>query len=246
MSKTNDSREAVVFIHGIWASPANLFPMSMRVQREGYKTSLFGYNSVIKSPEQNAKSLARFIERIDADVIHLVAHSLGGLVLKHCMHAHAPENIGQVVMLGTPLKGSEVAHQFSQHDVTKFFLGRSTERGLLGGAPPWPAGRPLGMIAGRRGFGLATLLQMADVYMEEKANQPTGGKRVSGRAVISAAIEGNGEPNDGLVNLSETISEEVTHRYELRQGHTGMLLSNEAAKATLCYLQNGNFDRLAK
>ena len=240
MTKTTDSNEAVVFIHGFWASPANLFPLSMRVRRAGYKTSLFGYNSIGKSPAQNAKDFARFIERIDARTVHIVAHSLGGIVVKHFMDKHPMASIGRVVMIGTPLKGSEVAQHFIQYDAAKYVLGRSVERGLLGDAPPWPKDRPLGMIAGQQGFGLVTLLKMADSYISEKAS---GRKNLElGRAAINAAIAGDGEPNDGLVNLSETMSDEVTHRYELRQGHTGMLLSNETAKAALCYLQHGNFD----
>jgi len=221
--------------------------MFMRFRHEGYKTYLFGYSSVKKSPAQNAKDFARLIDRIEAKTIHIVAHSLGGLVVKHFMHTYAPamssSHIGRVVMIGTPLKGSEVAHHFSQYEAAKYVLGRSVERGLLGDAPLWPKDKPLGMIAGQQGFGLVTLLKMADSYMSEKAN---GRKKLElGRATINAAVAGNGEPNDGLVNLSETISEEVTHRYELRQGHTGMMLSNETAKAVLCYLQNGNFDSLA-
>lgn len=242
MPNVNDSSEAVVFIHGFWASPANLFPLSVRIRRAGYKTALFGYNSIGKSPAQNAKDFARFIERIDADIVHIVAHSLGGIVVKHFMHKQAMASVGRVVMIGTPLKGSEVAHHFIKYDAAKYVLGRSVERGLLGDAPPWPKGRELGMIAGQRGFGLATLLKMADSYMSEKTRGAVNPN--PGRAVINAVMSGQGEPNDGLVNLSETMSDEVTHRYELSQGHTGMLLSTETANAALCYLQNGNFDRV--
>jgi len=76
MTMTNDSREAVVFIHGFWGSPATQVPMFMRFRHEGYKTYLFGYSSVKKSPAQNAKDFARLIDRIEAKTIHIVAHSL--------------------------------------------------------------------------------------------------------------------------------------------------------------------------
>lgn len=216
MTKKKNKGEAVVLVHGIWSNPASLVPLAARVKKGGYTPHLFGYNSVIKSPAENAKKLATFLDKMDDDIIHLAAHSLGGIVLKHLMHTYKPKNIGHVLMMATPINGSDTAREFNSHDVTKLVLGRATEQGLLGDVPPWPKDRPLGMVAGNHSFGLKSVLK-------------------------EGLLEG---PNDGTVKLSETMSDEVTHRHEIPFSHTVMLLSNDLADAVLCYLNDGNFDAL--
>lgn len=216
LSAQEDSNQAVVFIHGIWGTPANFIPLAARLTLEGYDPHLFAYNSVTKTPDENAEKLRVFIDRIEADAIHLVAHSLGGIVLKHLMHSHKPERIDKTLMMATPIKGSEVAKDLNKNDMTKLVLGRATERGLLGDAPPWPKGRPLGMIAGDKDVGV-------------------------GKIFKKGGLEG---PNDGVVKLSETMSDEITHRYEISYSHTAMLLTNELAISVLCYLRDGNFEAM--
>ena len=217
MSGNNDTNEAVVFIHGIWGTPANFMPLAARLSLEGYDPHLFSYNSVTKPPEENAAKLNRFIEHIEADIVHLVAHSLGGIVLKHLMHNHSPERIGKTLMLATPINGSEVAKDLNKNDMTKLILGKATERGLLGNVPPWPEGRPLGMVAGDKDVGVGKLLK-------------------------KGGLDG---PNDGVVKLSETMSDEITYRYEIGYSHTAMLLTNELAISVLCYLRDGNFEAMS-
>jgi len=217
LSDNQDYTEAVVFIHGIWGTPANFMPLAARLSFEEYDPHLFSYNSVTKTPKENAEKLNIFIDRIQADIIHLVAHSLGGIVLKHLMHNHSPDRIGKTLMLATPINGSEVAKDLNKNDMTKLVLGRATEHGLLGDAPPWPNGRPLGMVAGDKDVGV-------------------------GKIFKKGGLEG---PNDGVVKLSETMSDEITYRYEVSYSHTAMLLTNELAISVLCYLRDGNFEAMS-
>lgn len=216
-SDSPNSNEAVVFIHGIWGTPANLMPLAARLALEGYDPHLFSYNSVTKTPEENAAKLNVFLDRIEADSIHLVAHSLGGIVLKHLMHSHMPNRIDKALMLATPINGSEVAKSLNKNEMTKLVLGRATERGLLGDAPPWPKEHPLGMIAGDKDAGV-------------------------GKFVKRGGLDG---PNDGVVKLSETMSDEITHRFEISYSHTAMLLTNELATSVLCYLRDGHFEAMS-
>jgi len=211
------SKQAVVFVHGIWMNGLQLRVLERRVKRFGYSTDVFSYRSLVLTPKQNAHQLKRFLASIDADQIHLVAHSLGGLILKHLMHSYADDRIGRVIMLGTPIKGSAVAKEFSRHKLTqKLVLGRSVQRGLLGDAPPWPEDRPLAMIAGSRGFGLGALVN---------------GPFVQG---------------DGTVALQETRSKEVSHHHTVPISHTGLVFSNEVVEAIVSYIKHGDFTRLGK
>lgn len=189
-------------------------PLAERVKPHGYKTHLFSYKSLAQTPAENAAELNQYIEGIDASEIHLIAHSLGGLVLKHLMHRHSPKRIGKVIMLGTPIAGSEVARRFNQHDFTRMLLGRATQSGLLGDAPSWPKKKPLAMIAGNRGVGAG--------------------------AVLTGGFTG---PSDGTVRIEETMSDEISHRYEVPFSHMGMLYAPKVVKAVLRYLEHGDFDQ---
>jgi len=209
------SDKAVVFVHGIWMKGGVLMPLAERVKPHGYVTHLFSYKSLAKTPAENAAELSEYLQGIEASEIHLIAHSLGGLVLKHLMHAYKPEKIGKVIMLGTPIAGSEVARRFNQNDFTRLFLGRATKSGLLGDAPRWQQGKPLAMIAGNRGIGAG--------------------------AVLTGGFE---DASDGTVRLAETISSEITHRHEVPFSHMGMLYAPEVVKAVLSYLEHGDFDHL--
>jgi len=214
--KKND--QAVVFVHGIWMNGLQLKVLESRVARYGYLTATFNYRSVVLTPKQNARRLQRYIGKIRAQRIHVVAHSLGGLVLKHLMHSYMDKRIDRVIMVGTPLSGSDVAREFGKNEVTqKVILGNSVNGGLLGGAPAWPEGRPLAMIAGDRGLGLGMLL-----------NKP-------------GSLVG-----DGTVFLHETHSDEVSHHHVVPESHSGMLFSPEVAKAIVSYLEFGDFEQLTR
>ncbi len=207
-------REAVVLIHGIWMTGLELRPLASRLGAAGYAAHLFHYPSLRGTPAANAARLTAFLATLDAQVVHLVAHSLGGVVLCHLFHDFAVQRPGRVVMLGSPLRGSAVARQLNRWWVTRWLLGRSVSRGLLGDGPRWPAGRPLGMIAGTRGW--------------------------MGIGVLSGVQLPR--PHDGTVALIETDAAEVTDHLQVPYGHFGMLFAAPVADAVVNYLRRGRFD----
>ena len=211
------SSEHIIFIHGIWSSRASFVQLAARVRKHGYKVHYFDYRSVTRSPEENAAKLNAFIEDIDAPKIHLVGHSLGGLVLKHFMHHYAHTSIDKVIMLGTPINGSEIAKTLNENDASRLVLGRAVENALLGGAPDWPKGRPLAMVAGKKGVGI-------------------------GNIILGARDDAFSGLSDGVVKLEETMSHEVTHHCVIPESHTMMLFSKHASKAVLAYLRDGDFE----
>lgn len=206
-------REAVVFVHGIWMTGFEMSLLRRRVKKAGYDTYLFHYHSLRGTPHANAVKLDKYLRTIKADTIHLVAHSLGGIVLMHLLASFPKQKPGRVVMLGTPAKGSQVAKQLSQHPLFHFLLGAAVEQGLLGDVPVWPVARELGLVVGTRRLGIGVLF--------------TGGKLQ--------------QPNDGTVALSETEIPQATDLMMVEDSHFTMLADKNVAQAVVNFLHYGRF-----
>ena len=203
-------KQVVVLVHGIWMPGWEMFMLRRRIADCGFETRLFHYPSLRATPADNARRLNQFLQTVEADIVHLVAHSLGGIVLSHLFHAFPQQRPGRVIMLGSPLKGSSVAAAYDRFFLTRPLLGKSTVNGLLGGVPAWPADRSLAMIAGNRGMGV--------------------GK------IAFGALHG---PSDGTVAVRETEREEVTQHLIVPYSHFSMLFARPVADAVCHYLQQG-------
>lgn len=207
-------REAVVFIHGIWMTGLEMSLLRRRVAACGYDCHQFHNHSLLSTPRQNATRLDQYARRIDADVIHFVGHSLGGIVLMHLFADHPEQKPGRVLLLGSPLKGSALAMMLNRNPITRMFLGRAIHQGLLGDAPRWKGNRQLGMIAGNRGIGAATILMLGQLP----------------------------SPNDGTVAVRETSAEGITRHLQAPYSHFGMLLATPVAEAACKFLRTGEFN----
>lgn len=203
-------KEAVVLVHGLWVNGLDMSLLRHRLQKQ-YACHQFSYSSVFHAPAENAEKLNEFTANIDADTIHFVGHSLGGLVIRHLFHHHPQQKPGRIVTLGTPHNQSRSAARLSRFLPTRIMLGKSIDNGLLGGLPNWSAQRELGSIAGTLRFGLGIL------------------------------IPGLPEPNDGTVAVEETRLQGMGDHLILRLSHFGLLLSASASTAVVQFLQHGKF-----
>ena len=203
-----NKKEAVVLIHGVWMKGLELLYLRYKLWRHGYKVYQFRYSSLFKAPAENAEKLYQFISKIDASVIHIVAHSLGGIVVDHLFHNYEIKQSGNVVMIGTPINGSAVAVYLNQKKYLKYLLGKSIVNGLLGDAPEWNYKRKVCIIAGSKSLGVGQLL--AHKVMRQV--------------------------NDGTVNLDETCLKRADESHQLAQSHFSLLFSNELVKIVLLFL----------
>lgn len=149
-------QETVILVHGLYMRGLWMALLARRLQWAGYKTIAFSYPSLRRAPMDNAHALGELVETLDARVVHFLAHSLGGLVVRHLV-AQSIQRPGRVVTLATPHRGSQAARILCAHRLG-FMLGRSIEQGLLGDVPPWPPGRQLGSLAGTLNLGWGRLM----------------------------------------------------------------------------------------
>jgi pimeloyl-ACP methyl ester carboxylesterase len=203
--------ETIILVHGIWMTGLELQLLDWRLRHCGYRTLVFRYPSLRRSLAQNA---ARLVERVvqqgDATV-HLVGHSLGGLVVLQALQDHPDLIRGRVVLLGSPVNGSVIARRLHSHRLSRWLIGRSGDGALLGGGPRWYGSRTLGMIAGTRPRGIGRLL---------------GG------------FDG---ASDGTVALSETQLAGAHDARTFPSSHFGLLFSRPVARAVCGFLRAGRF-----
>src|SRR5262249_52965437 len=116
------------------------------------------------SVEGAVESLRRFVERIDAERVHFVGHSLGGLVLCRYFEAFPCDRPGRVVMLGSPLSGSRSAQAAGRFAITRRIVGPLVNAELVNDCQPrrWQCQSELGVIAGTSPRGLGRFLAKFD------------------------------------------------------------------------------------
>ena len=206
--------ETVVLLHGIWMPTLVMGLLAKRLRRCGYRTVVFGYPSLTQSLENNAGQLAGCIRKQGDATVHLVGHSLGGLVILQALQSHPDLVEGRIVLLGSPVGGSVVAKRLHRYRGLRWMLGRSADSGLLGDGPAWQGHLPLGVIAGNRPLGIGRL------------------------------IGGLAGENDGTVTVAETHLENASGSTRVHVTHTGLLLSPEVAIEVCSFLKDGHFCQL--
>lgn len=202
-------KEVVILIHGLWMKGPEMLFLRYKFWRQGYKTYQFHYPSVFKSPEENASQLYQFISKLDASVIHFVAHSLGGIVVGHLFQQYKIKQTGKIVLIGTPINGSAAAVYLNKMKYLKPLLGKSVIKGLLGDAPSWRYKRKVCVIAGTSGLG--------------------AGRIFANKVML--------KPNDGTVNLHETKINKADESHEIPRSHFLLLVSNEVVKIIINFLK---------
>ncbi|WP_303901462.1 esterase/lipase family protein [Thiohalomonas denitrificans] len=150
-------KESVVLVHGLWMTGAEMALLRRRLSRCGYQTHQFRYRSLRRDLSANAHRLHRFLATVPGDTVHLVGHSLGGLVIRKLFQHFPQQRPGRIVTLGTPHNTSAVARHLRQLRFGRLLLGRSAEA-LCDELEPWDGVRELGVIAGTRALGMGRFL----------------------------------------------------------------------------------------
>jgi pimeloyl-ACP methyl ester carboxylesterase len=183
-----------------------------RLAEAGFEPSVFRYPSTQADIGEAALSLAGHMRGFGDGPVHLVGHSLGGLVILEAFGAPGELPQGRVVLLGSPVQGSRAARAVAAWSLGPHLLGRLAAAELTRREPrTWRGERELGIIAGSRSAGMGRLF----------ANLPA--------------------PNDGTVSVDETritgAKEHIVHDVS----HTGMLMSAVVADSLVKFLNSGSF-----
>jgi pimeloyl-ACP methyl ester carboxylesterase len=147
----------VVLVHGLWFGPWSLALLARRLRQAGFEPHSFPYRTTAAGLDEHARALRHFVGTAVLAPLHLVAHSLGGLVALKMLGLFPDLPAGRVVLLGSPLRGSVVARKSSRLPGGRRLLGAARPV-LESGFATLAAEREIGMIAGSRALGLGLLL----------------------------------------------------------------------------------------
>lgn len=148
-------REHVALVHGYLANTFMLAPLRWRLGRQGYGSTAWGYWNMRCSVLVHAARFAVELESLDAnpaiDALHLVTHSMGGIIARAALDRFRPRKLGRFVMLAPPNKGSFVATRIAGTigRVFKPVAELSTASDSLVNSLPMPEGVDLGVIAAK-------------------------------------------------------------------------------------------------
>ena len=210
MTRGDDRR--VVVVHGLWMNALAMLPLAHRFARCGFEVERFGYRSVKRGLHENARRLAALCEK-SGHRVHLVGHSLGGLVIMSMLQAFPKIAVQRVVLIGSPYTDIAAAHGLRRFAWGNDVIGRTIQDWLQQPRPPVPKGVELGVIAGDVSHGL-------------------------GRLFVTLP-----EPNDGVVLLRETRVAGAADSIVVHTSHSAMLISAEVAQAACTFLKHGSFTR---
>jgi pimeloyl-ACP methyl ester carboxylesterase len=206
---------AAVFVHGLWLNGAEFTLLRRRLARaHGFVGHRFSYPTVRGSMAETVALLKRFVEKLDADRIHFVGHSFGGVVLCRYFQKYPCERPGRVVILGSPLTGSRSARTVARHALLRRMIGPLVNAELVNDCDPrrWECQNELGIIAGTTPMGLGRLFANFD------------------------------EDCDGTVGVSETRLPGCKAHLALPVSHMGMLANAKVARQVGEFLESGRFE----
>lgn len=217
---TPSRRDGVVLLHGHRGILRAMRVLERSIERAGYRIASPNYPSttltlagIVDHVEPSIRTFAASVE----GQVHIVGHSLGGLITRALLHRAKLPNLGRVVMLSTPHEGSEWADL-----VVKLRL------------------HPL--ILGPVGAHLITARAQDDADMLGDIDYPVG--IIAGDTPLRKAIPSViARPNDGTVSVASTQVAGMADHIVLPVTHATMPINKVVQRQTLAFLQHGKFDR---
>jgi len=205
--------EVVLLLHGLWMNRAAMLYLARSLASRGFRTHTLGYLSTMRDFERNAALVGRAIASAAGTAVHVVAHSLGGMICLRALERLPEHRVRRIVLLGAPIAGCAGGRQLAESRWGAVLLGATRSLWLAMPRLHIPDSVEVGAIAGTWRFGLGRLLV-----------------RVT-------------PPHDGVVTVEETRHPRLADHIVLPVAHSQMLISGLVASQVAAFLSAGRFVR---
>ncbi len=146
----------IVLVHGLWNRGWSMAAMARRLRTRGHNVVVFSYPTRSDCLDGHANALHTLLSENTAEELHLVGHSMGGLVILNLLSRFDDLPPGRVVLMGTPVKGSSIAKRLQKLPGLKLMFGKAREN-LMQGFQHTPLNHETGIIRGTRALGLGRI-----------------------------------------------------------------------------------------
>lgn len=213
--------DCVVLVHGLMGSRWNWVGMRALLERSGYLVQSVSYPSRQQSIEVSTQALVPAIascQQRGAGTVHLVGHSMGGLLIRQYLQQYGAVGIGRVVMLGTPNHGSEL----SDHTSEQWLHERAIARWL--------------------GPAVAQLQTSPDGFIAQLAEPTVQTGIIAGYLTPTPWLSRRfGAANDGLVAVYSTRLAQMQDFVLLPAVHGSLPFNVDAQRQAVWFLSTGQF-----
>lgn len=218
-------KEAVILLHGLGRTRFSLNKIATSLKPD-YHVINTGYPSRHYPIEDLAQiAIGPSLEKCrDADKVHFVTHSMGGILVRQYLSNHTIDNLGNTVMLGPPNQGSELVD---------FFTGNML-LGPIFKAINGPAGIDLGTSSQSR----PNSLLENDIKNHNFNVGVIAGKK-SNNIFFNKLIPGD---NDGKVSVERSKLVGKHQHLVMSVNHTFMMLNTSVIDQIRYFLKVGKFE----
>jgi len=210
-------QETVVLLHGLARSDKAMNKMAKELRTEGYTVINHDYPSTKFTIEVLTEKVFKTLEPQikKAQTVHFVTHSMGGIILRQHLEDHEIPNLGRVVMLAPPSRGSEVPDKLGNLFIYKWING--------------PAGNQLGTGTNSHPLRLKAPTFELGIIAGDRSINP----------ILSMLIPG---PDDGKVSLARVKPAAYTDYIKLHATHACMAKNKKVIAQTKYFLKHGAFN----
>ena len=208
------SGDGVLLVHGITRSSKSMAGYREPLEKAGLQVFPFDYPSTRVDLDASAEYLHQVIESLEGiERLHIVAHSMGGVVARAYRAKHRDPRLNRLVLVGSPQNGAEMA-DLARDKANVIF------KTIFG-----PAGQQL--ITDQAGF-LAKLPKPDVEFAVIAGGHPPNG--------INPLIPGD---DDGIVSVASTRLAGAADYLYVESLHLALNRNATAHAATVRFLQTG-------
>ncbi len=218
----DNSAECVILLHGLGRNAGSMSKIEVHLNQAAYAV----WNQSYPSTSEQVKPLANktieqaltYCREQKASSIHFVTHSLGGILVRAYLQDHQVSELGKIVMISPPNKGSEIVDMLGDFKLFQFIMG--------------PAAIQLGTDANNITADMKPISGQIGIITGNSTSDPW----------FSPFIPGE---DDGKVSVQSAQLDEMADFIIVDNGHTFIMRADIVLKQILHFLQMGKFAEMA-